>query len=324
MSVSPATASISVICVVSGEPNTISVVPDVSRSISTSIPVQIESNSTNLQPAESLLPSEPLGVLQPTDTDTQESYSSPQLSSKLDTYEPVTNSDIPVDSSRNITEEQTSCLIISSAAKCSLPGCENDAKSLLLFKVDDDSFVALCTRHSLTDTVIDTEKENTDAKDSILKDMCTQVLDNPSSQESSNNVMVLQEPKNTLSHKVEATEANLFESGTHSQLLAKPAVKQNEDSGLKQLISESVGTLESCDSNLPAPESMHSGKSSSEMCLSEHLSSMMELDSGIPGLSGPIVDESFSLAQIEFHCPLCEEQFLCMDDYVTHLESCHN
>lgn len=329
MSVSPATTSVNVICVVSSEPNTINVLPDISRTISTSFPIQIESQSKDLQSpsSESFLSSEPLGVLQPTETDTEESYSGSQLGSKLD-YELVANSDMPEESSRNFSEDQ-SCIILSNAAKCSVPACESDGKSLLLFKIDDDSYVALCTHHSLTDHATDTEKEATQCKESVSGNLCAQVLNSPSGQEpsvlGSDNMIVPQEARNVLSLKVDPTEANLSESVVHSQLLAKPVLRHSrEDSSLIQLISQSAATPEGCISNMSATEQIDNAKPSSEVCLSEHFSSMMELDTGLPGLSGPIVDETFSLAQIEVHCPLCEEQFLCMDDYVTHLESCHS
>lgn len=325
MSVSPTTTPVNVICVVSSETSTINVLPDISRSISTSFPIQIESKSNDLQSplSENFLSSEPLGVLQPTGTDAEERYSASQLNNKLEDYEMVAKSDIPEESSRNFSGEQ-SCIILSDAARCSVPACDSDGKSLLLFKIGDDSYVALCTHHSLTDPTIDIEKECTQSKESISANFCAQVLNNSSCQESSelgsDNVIVSQEPRN-----VGAAEASLSESMTQSQLLDKPVLKQsNEDSGLIQLISQSVATPDSCISTLPATEQIDSIKPSSEVYLSEHFSSMMELDTGLPGLSGPIVDETFSLAQIEVHCPLCEEQFLCMDDYVTHLESCHS
>lgn len=329
ISVSPATTSVNMICVVSNEPNTINVLPDISRTISTSFPMQIESQSKDLQSpsSESFLSSEPLGVLQPTETDTEESYAGSQLDSKLD-YELVANSDRPEESSRNFSEEQ-SCIILSNAAKGSVPACESDGKSLLLFKIDEDSYVALCTHHSLADPATDPEKEATQSKESISANLCAQVLDSPTGQESSvspsYNVIVPQEARNVLDLRVGPTDANFPESGVHNQLLDKPVLKQSrEDSSLIQLISQSAATPEGCISNMSPTEQIDNVKPSSEVCLSEHFSSMMELDTGLPGLSTPIVDETFSLAQIEVHCPLCEEQFLCMDDYVTHLESCHS
>ncbi|KAK4311661.1 hypothetical protein Pmani_016859 [Petrolisthes manimaculis] len=76
-------------------------------------------------------------------------------------------------------------------------------------------------------------------------------------------------------------------------------------------------------SNLPVSSSSLTPSRHTEVCLDETFSTMMELDSGVATLSGHIVDDSFNLAQLEVQCPVCD-QFLCMDEYVTHLECSHN
>lgn len=324
MSMSQSTASVNVICVVSSEPNNTSVFSsEGNRNISASFPIHIDNQCKDIQSSASanFMPNETLSLVHPTDTSSEITYPSSRQNAKPESYELVANSDIPEEEPKKNSEEQTSCIILSNPAKCSFPMCESSDESLLLFKVDDDSYVALCTHHSLTNLAVDTGKENTSLKGMASVNISAHALDSLNQE----NETAEQETSNSLALKVVTTEANISESVTHCQSSPEQDEKQTPScNSLVQLMSHSASTTpEICVTSMPASQQPDCVKPSSEVCLTEHLSTMMELDSGIASLSGPIVDESFSLTQMEVHCPLCEEQFLCMD-YVTHLESCHN
>uniref|UniRef100_A0A0P4WGY8 C2H2-type domain-containing protein n=1 Tax=Scylla olivacea TaxID=85551 RepID=A0A0P4WGY8_SCYOL len=324
MSVSPSTASVNVICVVSSEPNDTSVLPECSRNLSTNFPLPVDNHRKNVQSSAStnFMSSEPLNLVHPPDRSTEMTCLGLHQTTKPDTYELVTNHDVTEENSKKSSEEQTSCIILSNAAKCSFPMCESSDESLLLFKVDDESYVALCPHHSLTDLADDAVKEGTSLKGITYVNISTQVLDNFSQQ----NETTEQETSDSVDLKVVTTEANISESIPHSQSSPELCGKHTpSDSSLVQLMSQSASTTpEICITNMPVSQQLDCVKPSTEVCLTEHLSTIMELDSGIVSPSGPIVDESFSLAEMEVHCLLCEEQFLCMDDYVTHLESCNS
>lgn len=316
------TTSVNVICVVSSEPTNTSVLSEGNTSISTRFPIHIDNQCKDIQSSESasFMSSEPLQLVQPTDTSSEEAYPASHQNTKPQSFELVTNSHMQEENLQKICEEQASCIILSNAAKCSFPMCDSGDESLLLFKVDDESYVALCTHHSLTNLTVDTAKESTPLKGIASVNISTHVLDSPSHE----NETAEQETSNSLALKVVTKEENICESETHCQNSPEQDEKQTAGgSSLIQLMSHSASTSETCVTSVPASQQIECVKPSSEVCLTEHLSTMMELDSGIASLSGPIVDESFSLTQMEVHCPLCEEHFLCMD-YVTHLESCHN
>ncbi|ROT79670.1 zinc finger protein [Penaeus vannamei] len=111
----------------------------------------------------------------------------------------------------------------------------------------------------------------------------------------------------TLPEKYERVEIDTEDSLPHHSEL-----------GVELLKGQSIAHIEQPDANQPVK------LSSSEVCPVEDFSTMIELDSGVASLSGHIVDDSLSLAQLEVVCPLCDEQFMCMDAYVTHLECSHN
>ena len=320
-SVSPSTASVNVICVVSSEPNNTSVLSGGSRSLATSFPLHIDNQCKDMQSAN-FIPSEPLNLVHPPDTRTVVTYSDSHQNAKSEYYELVANPDTTEENSKKNSLEQTSCIILSNVAKCSFPMCDSNDESLLLFKVDDDSYVVLCTHHSLTNLDIDAVKEGTSTKEITSVNISEHVLDNLSD----HNHTAEKETTDTLAQKVVTTAAIISENTTHCQNSSEPCgIPSPGGSSLVQLMSQSAATTpEVCVTSMPVSQQLECMKPSTEVCLTEHLSTMMELDSGIASPSVPIVDESFSLAQMEVHCLLCEEQFLCMDDYVTHLETCHN
>lgn len=235
-------------------------------------------------------------------------------------------------------EKQNSCIILSSSGKCAVPTCDSDDDSLLLIRVGDDSYIGVCRHHTFTDQLCDTPKDVDSARQSDEVDISLQAYDNVSirimtSEREEDEMITLATSDTSLKTSGELDSMGELEAELGDQTISLITLPEKyerveidtEDSmphqpelGSELLKGQGLARVEQTDAN----ESVK--LSANEVCPVEDFSAMIELDSGVASLSGHIVDDSLSLAQLEVVCPLCDEQFMCMDAYVTHLECSHN
>ncbi|XP_037781840.1 LOW QUALITY PROTEIN: uncharacterized protein LOC119578175 [Penaeus monodon] len=236
-------------------------------------------------------------------------------------------------------EKLNSCIILSSNGKCAVPTCESNDDSLLLIRVGDDSYIGVCRHHTFTDQLCDTPKDGDSARESNEVDFSLQAYDNVSihitthTEREGDEIITFATSDASLKTSGELDSVGELEAEIEDQTISLITLPEKyerveidtEDSlphqpelGVELLKSQSIAHVEQPDAN----EQVR--LSSNEVCPVEDFSPMIELDSGVASLSGHIVDDSLSLAQLEVICPLCDEQFMCMDAYVTHLECSHN
>ncbi|XP_045626400.2 uncharacterized protein [Procambarus clarkii] len=227
----------------------------------------------------------------------------------------------------SITDKQDPCIIVSSNGRCAIPTCESGDDSLLLFKVGDNSYVGICSHHTFSDGSSELHKDGESSKQLEMLDFNVQCLESMSFQTEydSKNINSNTIPSETTDVSLSGDDISIHYMGTlqaqkRVELVVLPSTNENTAMD-NDLIIQQIPNLISTTASLPSVENANS--STGKVCSAE-FSTIMELDSEAPSLSGHIVDDSFSLAQLEVLCPLCDEQFLCMDDYVTHLECCHN
>ncbi|XP_027227422.2 uncharacterized protein [Penaeus vannamei] len=236
-------------------------------------------------------------------------------------------------------EKQNSCIILSSSGRCAVPTCESNDDSLLLIRVGDDSYIGVCRHHTFTDQLCDTPKDGDSAQESNEDDITLQAYDNVSihitthTEREGDEMITLATSDASLKTSGELNSVGELEAEIGDQTISlitlpekyerveidtEDSLPHHSELGVELLKGQSIAHIEQPDANQPVK------LSSSEVCPVEDFSTMIELDSGVASLSGHIVDDSLSLAQLEVVCPLCDEQFMCMDAYVTHLECSHN
>ncbi|XP_042241370.1 uncharacterized protein LOC121878982 [Homarus americanus] len=245
---------------------------------------------------------------------------------RLESFKP---SDKDVNAS---SEKQESCIFLSSTGKCAVPSCDSRDDSLMLLKVSDNSYVGICGHHAFTEGSGDGLRQ--------LGAIDVQPL-------AAVNVQTEYDVK-TL-HLVTPGSTDVDQRGTDNQE-ALITTAENDTSDAHAVIHQTddmVTTINSghvdttschhttsCHTDTPSchhtttsdttNQAENSKMTPGVVSSVEEFPTILELDAEGENLPGHIVDESFSMAQLEVLCPLCDEQFFCMADYVTHLESCHN
>nr|XP_053635907.1 zinc finger X-linked protein ZXDA-like [Cherax quadricarinatus]XP_053635908.1 zinc finger X-linked protein ZXDA-like [Cherax quadricarinatus]XP_053635909.1 zinc finger X-linked protein ZXDA-like [Cherax quadricarinatus]XP_053635910.1 zinc finger X-linked protein ZXDA-like [Cherax quadricarinatus]XP_053635911.1 zinc finger X-linked protein ZXDA-like [Cherax quadricarinatus] len=229
----------------------------------------------------------------------------------------------------SISEKQDPCIILSSNGKCAISTCESGDDSLLLFKFCDNSYIGLCSHHTFSDDYSEFHKDGDSSQQLGGVDFNVQCLQNIHFQTEydtkniNSNTIPSGSSDVSLSEDTSIPFAQSQASEKQIELVALPHHNENGIMDNDLTIQQSPN-LVSTVALFPSAPVDQIKSNSGEVCSTEEFSSIMELDSGAPSLSGHIVDDSFSLAQLEVLCPLCDEQFFCMDDYITHLECCHN
>ncbi|XP_071548781.1 uncharacterized protein [Panulirus ornatus] len=237
------------------------------------------------------------------------------------------------------SEKQNLFVILSNNGKCAVPTCDSIDDSLLLSKIGDNSYIGVCNQHTFSDHSVESQKDKESIERLVSLTLNVRSLEGVSSQIEDDSRMINNSLISTGSTNVCLTGegANILPAQDQQQLrtndqmtlVALPNKHETQvlhsDSAVPET-SDLVTEVSRGHSSNAIPVSDHTEciKSiSGEICPAE-FTTIMELDPGVNSLSGHVVDDSFSLAQIEVVCPICDEQFLCMDAYVTHLESSHN
>lgn len=235
------------------------------------------------------------------------------------------------------SEKQSLFTISSNNGNCAVPTCESSDDSLLLFKIGDNSYVGICSLHTFSDHSLESQKNEESSEQLASLNLTVRSLENVNLQTEYNPRFINNNliPAGSTSVSLTGEDAGIHL--THNQqprsdnqmaLIALPSKYDTAVLHSDSFVQETSNIISEISRNhniTAAPISNHTESiksSSSEICPAEF--TIMELDPGVTSLSGHIVDDSFSLPQMEVVCPICDEQFLCMDAYVTHLECSHN
>lgn len=233
-------------------------------------------------------------------------------------------------------EKQNSCIILSSSGRCAVPTCESGDDSLLLIRVGDDSYVGVCRHHTFNDQLSESQKDDIDAaRQTESVDISLQGFENVNVQianddQTPEDELITLTTSDTIvkaAGSLDGTDELEADLGNQNiSLITLPEKYEKVQINMGETMPH-VSELEKellAEQQTPDDNNDPAKLNSNGVCPTEEFSAMIELDSGVASLSGHIVDDSLSLAQLEVICPLCDEQFLCMDAYVTHLEISHN
>ncbi|XP_066940293.1 uncharacterized protein [Macrobrachium rosenbergii] len=218
------------------------------------------------------------------------------------------------------TEKNDCSIILSNNGRCSISECKSVDDSLFLIKIGDNSFAGVCSDHSVSSVGEIPELNLSFVEDLTLTAVDSKCLGSDLAAES---VLSVCSPTASITpvHNFIASfnEQKLFmvsPSKSDVNLLDMNRIDQP-----RTLMTECDQTDMTGDILLPLGQ-LENIKSSSEVNCNVNVESSAEIDVGMPSLSSHI-DDSFHLAHMEVVCRLCDEQFFCMDTYITHLESIH-
>ncbi|KAK7062978.1 hypothetical protein SK128_027689 [Halocaridina rubra] len=250
-------------------------------------------------------------------------------------------------------EKDNSLLVISKNGRCAVSECDSKEDSLLLVrlgeKFGDNSYAGICGHHlfsgeelmselnlnSFENLMVTTlDPKTLECSDVTRHGNCASNMNllsgriQPACKGEMNNTNL---PINMLLKSDKKSEIETFLPGAifpfedQSQIEGNNSVLMPDSAPLIPVeVTKSpllpVELSKPSISVLPLNEVKDEAKNKESMILYES----EEEDTGIATLSGHIIDDSFRLAQLEVVCPLCDEQFYCMDTYITHLDCCHN
>ncbi|XP_064096702.1 zinc finger protein 607-like [Macrobrachium nipponense] len=218
------------------------------------------------------------------------------------------------------TEKNDCSIIVSNNGRCSVSECKSIDDSLFLIKIGDSSFAGVCSDHSVSSA-----GEIPELNLNFVEDLTLTAVDSKclGSDLTAENVLSVCSPTASI------TPVQNFIASFNEQKLFMVSPSKNDVNMLdmnkidqpRTLMTECDQTDMTGDILLPLGQ-LENIKSSSEVNCSVNVESSAEIDVGMPSLSSQI-DDSFHLAHMEVVCRLCDEQFFCMDTYITHLESIH-
>ena len=220
--------------------------------------------------------------------------------------------------------EKNDCsVILSNNGRCSISECECTDDSLLLIKIGENSYAGVCANHSVS-----TETEISELNLNCVENLTLTTVDSKCLG------VDVTDSNNSLGLMSSFSSVNLSQSPTTSiddqnVFNASPPDKGIESSLTLDSTDQQTMVMTECNQSnvtdalllpLPHPEGLKSV--SGEVDETETNVPSAEIDTGMPSLSSHI-DDSFHLAQLEVVCQICDEQFLCMDTFITHMECIH-
>ncbi|XP_068236538.1 zinc finger protein 665-like [Palaemon carinicauda] len=216
----------------------------------------------------------------------------------------------------SVSEKNDCSIILSNNGRCSISECKSVDDTLLLIKIGDNSFAGVCSNHSLSEDTEISEINLNSLENLTLTAVDSKCLGSDLTSENVLNVCSPTPSSNPVQNFIASlNDQKLFMASSKSDI---SLIDINSIDQSKTLLMTECS--EADDILLPLDQ-LENIKSSSGVHCDVNVEPA-EIDVGMPSLSSHI-DDSFHLAHMEVVCRLCDEQFFCMDTYITHLESIH-